>query len=857
MGGLRAGGALDAGTLLRIPWVAMRSSTSLRSVLTALVSLPLAATLIGCGEEAGLSPVKVYPQADVELVKDDLGITHVYARSDADAFFGQGYSMARDRLFEMELNRRQAYGTRAEVLGEGAVNGDIASRTMSFGKLGAADAARLGEERPADLEIVEAWVAGVNARIEEIERGEAPVPYGLRDTELGIAPARWAPADAFAIAKMLAFGLSSTLDYELLATAIMRLAPGTAADIPLGLPAFDTTIMEYTESAPPPAPPGPSIAALGPAKAPAGKFSFKRMFPQTGSNNWAIDAAHSENGRPLLAGDPHQPLTSPSRLWPTHTSSARGGGELDVIGFAFVGTPGVQLGHNAHLGWTATTNYADVMDVWDVPAGGTFESVKLGGEPRPIVTRTETIAVKGAEPVTVDIHEVPGFGVILPEEILPVPLPFLADGQILFNWIGFAPTQEAAAYFAIDRARNVDELDQAVLLLDVGAVNFVAADSKDITLRVHTHVPDRGDPSSRPMPWHLVSGDDPESFWTRGYLPVSTLPHLRSPASGFISTANNDPFGFTLDGSVENDPFYYGGVYATAFRAHRIRELIEGKLAAGKMTHADMEEIQRDTRQPMIDTMVPRLLAAVDAVGTDPKLVEYEGRADLVDLADRLAAWDGRYTEDSAEAVIFFAFQWYAARRVLEGPFTTPLFNGIAAESPPYFIGQLRNVLEGRFPAASKLLPDGPGPVLLGALDDTSKWLVARFGTTTGPFAWQDVHAAQLRPVLDGHAMPLIRRPGAIDTVNVSDCAFFDDAGAEHDDLVSTDGSVYRMVMSFDAEGRPRATIDFSQGTSGEPGDPHFDDQNALWAAAQHVDLPFFEADVDARAGERITLRAR
>lgn len=828
-----------------------------RRRLTIFACLSISLSGLGCTQDEEISPAPLYPQEDVELVKDDLGITHIFAKTDADAFFGEGYSMARDRLFEMELNRRQAYGTRAEVLGPSAVNDDIAARTMAFGKLGAADAEALRKNRPADYALVEAWAAGVNARIEEIEKGDAPVPYGLRDTELGIAPAKWSPADAFAIGKVLAFGLSSTLDYELLATAIMRIAPATAADIPLGLPAFDTTIMNGESPLPAPPATSPSIEELGQVKAFADTFRWRRMAPPSGSNNWAIAASRSANEKPLLAGDPHQALTSPSRLWPTHLNSAQAGGDLDVIGFAFVGTPGVQLGHNAYLGWTATTNYADVMDIWDVEAGGTFESVKLGGERRPIVTRTETIPVKGGEAVTIDIHEVPGFGVILPEEILPVPLPILADGQLLFNWIGFAPTEEASSYFAIDRAKNVDDFDQAVDLLDVGAVNFVAADSKEITYHVHTHVPDRGDPSARPMPWHTISGEDPESLWTRGYLPDSMLPQMRSPEVGYISTANNDPFGFTLDGTPENDPFYYGGVFATGFRAHRIRELIEQKIAAGQLTHADMEEIQRDTRQPMIDTLVPRLLTAISAVGTDANLAEYEGRADLVSLAERLAKWDGQYTEGSEEAVIFFAFQWYAARRALSGPFTTPLFNGIAEASAPYFIGQLHNLLLGRFPAASKLLPEGPSKLLLAALDDTAVWLKARFGTVSGPFAWQDVHAAELRPALDALALPRLRRAGAIDTVNVSDCNFFDGDGVEREDFISHDGSVYRMVMSFDSNDRPRATINFSQGTSGEPDDPHFADQNALWASAKHVDLPFFRADVEARSNGRVTLHGK
>ena len=828
-----------------------------------MVVCSIAAIGSGCGGET--EPVTgttttgapaALPVDDVELVRDDLGITHVIAKNDADALFGQGYAMARDRLFDMELNRRRALGTRAAVLGADAVGDDVSARTMNFAGLGELDEELLRQEHPGDLALLEAWVAGVNRRIEEIEKGEAPVPYGLRVTELDLVPERWTAAHALAIGKTLAFGLSNTLDYDILATAIMRLAPEAAKVIPLGMPAFDAAILEDAPQAPPPAPPGPSLASLGPAVKHEGPLSFKPMFPRLGSNNWAIDAAHSENGRPLLAGDPHQPLTSPSRLWPTHVSSAEGGGSLDVIGFAFVGTPGVQLGHNARVGWTATTNYADVMDLWDVSVDG--DTVSLGGEAHAIVVRKETIAVKGGDDVVVEVREVPGFGVILPEEILPVPLALLADGDLLFNWIGFGGTNEASAYMAIDRSANVDEFDAAVDLLDVGAVNFVAADAEDITYRVHTHVPDRGDPASRPMPWHVVSGDDPESFWTGEFLPEELLPKMRSPAKGYISSANNDPFGFTFDGSPENDPFYYGGVYGVGFRAHRIQELIEAKLATGKVGREDMEEMQRDTRQPMVDTIVPRLSAAIEEVGKDAKLAEFEGRADLVELSERLSAWDGRFTEESDEAVIFFALQWFTAKRVFAAKLTSVLFYGIADESQPYFIGQLRNVLEGRFPGAAELLPNGPEVVLLGALDDTSQWLKGRFGSLASPFEWRDVHAAELRTPFGGElVVPKIRRAGAIDTVNVSDCSFFDGNGGARDELVSHDGSVYRMVVEFDEEGRARATINFSHGVSGEPGDPHFDDQNERWAKVEYTPLPFAKADVEARAESRVTLPAR
>jgi len=818
------------------------------------------ASAIGCApdESGSLAPRgRAYPGSDVTLVKDELGITHVFAATDADAMFGEGYSMARDRLFEMEMNRRQARGTQAEILGAGAVRGDVGARTFGFAKLGELDVERAAKEAPEDLALVEAWVAGVNRRIEEIERGDASLPYGLRPTELDVTPERWVAADTFAIGKTLAFGLSNTLDFDMLATAIRRVAPDTAAAVPLSLPTFDTAILTGEPAAPPPAPPGPSALELDPTKrVTAEKISFTPVYPRTGSNNWAVDAAHSVNGKPLIAGDPHQALTSPSRLWPTHLNSADAGGTLDVIGFAFVGTPGVQLGHNAHVAWTATTNYADVMDMWDVTSG-VGESVVLGGEKHAVVTRSETIHVKGEEDVVVDVQEVPGFGVFLPEKMLPVPSVFLADGAILFNWIGFQGTREGSAYLGIDRSTNIDEFEQAVDLLDVGAVNFVAADEKEITYRVHTHVPDRGDPSARPMPWHVVSAEDPDSFWTRGFLPDDKLPHARAPKEGFLSTANNDPFGFLADGSAEDDPFYYGAAYATGFRAHRIRELIQAKLAQGKMAREDMEEIQRDTRQPLVDTLIPRLSKAIAKVGTTADLAEFEGRADLPALAERLAKWDGRFTRESREAVVFFALQWFAARRVFEGPFTTPLFNAVADASQPYFLGQLRNVLEGRFPGADKLLVGGESKVLLGALDDTAKWLTEEYGGIDAPYTWADVHGAELRASFAGELQrPEIKRDGGIDTINVSDCSFFDGDGAAKGAFTSYDGSVYRFVVAFDASGRPEATIDFSQGTSGEPGDPHFEDANALWAEAGHTHLPFARADVDAR-GESVVVIGR
>src|SRR5690349_14335768 len=150
--------------------------------------------MLGCSDDETVNPVSG-PGGDIHLVRDSLGITHVYAESDGDAFFGAGYAMARDRLFQMELTRRGAFGTESELAGSGGLGNDIAARTMNFKKLGEQDAARQAKERPDEAKLAQAWCDGVNKRIAEIASGAVPRPYGMGAKELDFVPDPWTIAD--------------------------------------------------------------------------------------------------------------------------------------------------------------------------------------------------------------------------------------------------------------------------------------------------------------------------------------------------------------------------------------------------------------------------------------------------------------------------------------------------------------------------------------------------------------------------------------------------------------------------------------------------------------------------------------
>ncbi|MCU0677901.1 MAG: penicillin acylase family protein [Myxococcota bacterium] len=333
-----------------------------------------------------------------------------------------------------------------------------------------------------------------------------------------------------------------------------------------------------------------------------------------------------------------------------------------MAGFAFVGTPAVQLGHNRHVAWTATTTYPDWMDLVEVRVsteGGL--AIELAGARHPAVARTEVVNVRGEPPQEVEVIDVPGVGIVLPEDFSPLPIT-RPGRRILFRWTGLKPTIEAHAFHALDTARNLDEANAAIDAMELGAFNFVVADASGLSYRSRPLVPDRGTPGSTPRSWVLIDGEDPNAAWSGTFLDGARLPTSSGGERGWIATANNDPFGFTRDGSVEGDAWYYGVWYDPGTRGARLDAELARLAERGDVTPEDFVALQRDTYSMFAERFLPLLFDAADALDTDEALAEFRERDDLAQLVDRLRGWDRRMDRDSAEAVIFQAWVYFAVQ---------------------------------------------------------------------------------------------------------------------------------------------------------------------------------------------------
>ncbi len=847
------------------------SQTSHNRLLRA-AALTLGLTACGGGTADSASESDTDDAAGgIEILIDSQGIPHIYADNDEDLMYAAGYQMATDRLFQMDLMRRRALGRGAEVLGESKVNEDAVSRIMNFRDWGKQDALRLQSERPEDFALFTAWVEGVNHRIDEIHAGDAPLPYGFGTTagELNYMPEHYSVDDTFAIAKMFMFGNSNSLEFEILATVFEMIAPETAAAIELPRPAFPAftlppedrpqpdTLPSVTPRATPQAQTPPPGLAAGLRRLSEAMRGFKVL----GSNNWAIHGRHTENAKPLICNDPHQPLQSPSLMYAQHLNSADQGGSFDVIGFSFVGAPGLHLGHTRGVHWAATTGFADAMDLWAITTDESGTMATVAGQPQPITYRSESIAVAGMPPVELSIGEIEGYGVLLGDTLLePLGIneAFLVgnDKRLLLNWTGFRPTSETAAFLDFARAQTVAEHEAAVDLMEVGTFNWLSADQNDISYRVHVLLPDRGDPSSRKMPYAIIKDEDPASFWNGTWLSNDKLPSSRAPVTGFIATANNDPWGFTGDGDVHNDPWYYGFFYAAGYRAKRIEDELTRMTQNAPVSVGDMQALQNDVYSTLADLLVPTVEGAMGRLDTAAELEPFRGRADLAEVANLITTWDRMMTRSSAGALAFHVFAHNLTTGVLEDDLTL-LYAAILGEAPQFALKFAALAVNGTYAGSDEVVEQGADVAVMEALAATADWLTAEFGGTdpTG-YTWGDRHGTEFLNPTPRLNYGWVATEGGEDTVNVSSSKFYtgDDTTQVAPQWGSHDGPIFRVVTSFDEDGVPVSLVNFPIGNSANPDSPHFDDRLADWVDGTYQPMLFDREAIEEDMEERVTL---
>ena len=854
-----------------------KASGKRSTVAAALAVATLGPGLAACsGETVGDDAVPIGGGGvqGIEVIVDTMGVPHIYASNDEDLFYGYGYQLAKDRMLQLEMYRRSAHGIRAEILGgnyPGALVGtavveDRMVRTLNIPKWGLADAELMREQEPERYALVQAWVAGINKRVDEVLTGDAPLPFGFGADELDFLPGRWEAADPFLVQKMAHLALDLTLLYEVLLSLLSDVKPDAVNSIEVFKPTRATFAVPPENR---PDDPSRGLAG-GAAVGTEGKLgAAKRTLPEPaldfsawktgdtlkpGSNNWAIDGRFTDNGMPRLAGDPHLAFNTTGVMYAVHLNSKDRGGTFNAAGFAFASAPGIALGQTDKVAWAPTSAFADVMDMWQV----TIEDgkAKIGDEWIDVVERDEIIEVRNSGPEQFRAREVPGYGVIFPPNAAGLPIPIADEGkELMVGWTGLK-ARSSRWFLELNRAESLDEFDAAALNIPEMTYNWVGADQTGITYRVGVEVPDRKHIAPGREPWKKMEGDDPLSLWTDDRLSADQLPHSRAEETGYIVTANNDPFGFTADGTPGDAPYYYGSFFDAGWRADRITTEIERLKAEGAITRENMQALQMDTRSNIADDMLPVLSAAFANVASDEALSAFRERADISELVAVITDWDRHMDLDSSGAVAFHAFMHHAAIEVMEDDVSPIFYQEISKVGTIFAFKFAAMALLGEYPDGDKVVQGGRDLVILTALDKTAAYLTERFGGVgASNYAYIDMKVFGLD---DGYGMGVavgdIPSHGGESSINVAQNMSFRKDLKYTGEWRSTYGSVARITSEFTEDGTPETYVNFPIGNVADRSSRHFKDALNGWIGGQYQKLLFERAEIDAAAEETYIL---
>ena len=732
-------------------------------------------------------------QGPVELLRDEWGIPHVQATSRQDAFFGQAFATAQDRLWQMDWDRRQAAGTCAAVVGEKLLAQDLLVRRMDLVGSARRD---LAAADPVTRGMLEAYAAGVNAWLSQ---GDLAPEFNL----IGAPPPVWEAWHCLAVFKVRHALMGSFPAKLWRGRVVARLGAQRAARL------FPEAPEEGLVILPPGARAAPGALALDdllsqlePALAWLGNAD-------SGSNSWALSGDRTASGKPLLAGDPHRPLEVPGVYYQNHIACP----EFDAVGLSFPGVPGMpHFGHNQQVAWCVTHACADYQDLYveQLRRDGDQVEYRSAAGWRPARSSVESVTVWGAA-----THEVLRLaterGPLVaggPEQGWGLSLRYTATDGANSAW---------QALWGMLETDSAAEMDAAMGCWVDPCNNFVMADAGGTIRYLHRgQVPVR----SAAAGWVPVPGWEDQHSW-RGMVPFDQMPRVVDPPDGRIVTANNRILGADF-------PHYLGRDYAPE---HRARRLSEGLARLGPATVSDMPALHGD------DVSLPARVYR-DAIG----------RLDLPPGPLRqaqglLSAWDGAMQPQSAAAALYSALRSALDRHVigeLLGPLAAAAFadRGRGASLHVAVLSQrlVADAAAGRI----DLLPAGTGwaQVLGAALKSGVAALSERLGTDSADWRWGALH--QLAPV---HPLatrftefgaranpPVLELGGDGDTPRA--------AGHQRaTDFAVTAISVARYV--FDLADWEASRWIVPLGASGVPGTPHFADQQTYWAALQTIPMRY------------------
>jgi penicillin amidase len=749
----------------------------------------------------------------VKVVYDDRLVPHIFAETDADAYFVQGFLHAQNRLWQMDFLTRAAGGRLAEAIGDRPLRPGFS--TVDMDKLrrrqGVAEGAKKTVEEwqkdPATWALIQAYCAGANTYIDKLSYKDYPIEYKI----FGIKPESWTPLHSSLIASFMALDLALG-ENDVQATNAKALL---GAD-------FDFVFPEYFPEQSPVVPSGTKFSVVSGGatsavfddKANPLSQNFQSIpFPDeyndlqpdenNGSNNWVVAGSKTLNKRPILCGDPHLNMRLPAIWYELQISVP----DMNVYGVSLPGIPSVVIGFNDHIAWTQTNVGHDVADWYKVQwTNPQRTEYKLDGVLKKVETRIETIQVKGMSPV-VDTVKITALGPIVYEnDTMPA-------ANLAFNWLANNVTKSTLSVFQkLNKAKNYAAYAEAIKDFNVPAQNFAfACKDGDIALRIGGLLPKKAKGQGR-----FVQDGSSSTQLIKDYVPKDLNPGYRNPSRGYASSANQH----STDPSY---PFYYNSEHFDAYRGRTVNQLLADM---DSITVEDMKKMQNSNYNLFADDALKPMLKNLDTAALS---------AAEKPIYTELANWNRHFDADLIAPVYFE--EWYNVfyeamwDEITSRPDKARILKPTSWRTIAILRGDAQNKFFDKISTADKK------ETAKDILTESFKTMVLNMAKIQADISLRfpknpKITWAQYKDTEVPH-ISNIPGMGRTHLLNGGHSRSINSVKKSH-------GPSWRMIVELGSD-KPRAFVAYPGGQSGNPGSPYYDQFVETWAKGDYYEAVFLK----------------
>lgn len=739
--------------------------------------------------------------AEVKIYRDAHGVPHIYAENETDLYYAVGYTMAQDRMWQMDLLRRVSQGRLSEILGKDQINTDLLMRAIRIQEKSEKIMTQLSPEIVASME---AFSKGVNQYVES-----HPLPPEFKI--LAYEPEEWKPVHSINLIGYMAWDLSMgwgteyflhQLRSEISDEKIAELIPDMKNHKTAVYPEFgnvninaENTLLSATQN----------LKDLG-----------IEIF--NGSNNWAVSGKKSKSGRPLLANDMHLGLFAPGIWYQMHLVVE---GKLNVTGVALPGQMTVIAGHNDNIAWGMTNVMVDDLDFYAETLNKDSTKYWFDGEWKNLTIINELIKTKEGKIIEKKLkftHRGPIVNGFKKEK----------ETALSIRWLGNEMSNEIRTIYLLNRAKNWDDFRDAVKSFKSVSQNIVYADVEgNIGLQCCAGLPIREGSGIQIYP-----GDSSKYDW-QGLVPFEELPYEFNPERGYVSSANNKtaPAGYQ---------HYVSHWFATSSRIDRIREMLEEK---EKLGVEDFKAMHADFTSKTAEKMTQVYLASLEK---ETAWADIE-KAAIV----KLKSWDYELSKESQAASIFEILYRKSLENLVKDDLSPKLFKGMKGQKM-LLENLMINILEERNSAwIDNTKTDNVesfDDIVIQSFKETVNDLSSELGNDVEQWNWGKIHSftishplgviSALDKVLKLNRGPY-EMPGSYHTVCPYSYSFNNLYKATH-------GASHRHIL--DAGNWDNSETIIPTGTSGIPNSDFYLDQTDKYINNEYHADPFSKAEVQKAA---------